>query len=56
MPSLLSADGNIVGVRGMPERDIEFLGVMGWGLEAGRKFCRRRRRRRRRPPQKSRVC
>ena len=34
----------------MPERDIESLGVMGWGLEAARKFFRRRRRRRRRPP------
>ena len=39
-----------VGVRGMPERDIESLGVMGWGLEAARKFFRRRRRRRRPPP------
>ena len=41
-----------IGVRGMPERDIESLGVMGWGLEAARKFFRRRRRRRhrRRPP------
>ncbi len=35
----------------MPERDIESLGVMGWGLDAARKFFRhRRRRRRRRPP------
>ncbi len=35
----------------MPERDIESLGVMGWGLDAVRKFFRRRRRRcRRRPP------
>ena len=36
----------------MPERDIESLGVMGWGLEAARRFFRRRRRRRRRrrPP------
>ena len=33
----------------MPERDIESLGVMGWGLDAARKFFRRRRRRRRRP-------
>ena len=33
----------------MPERDIESLGVMGWGLEAARRFFRRRRRRRRRP-------
>ena len=34
----------------MPERDIESL-VMGWGLEAARRFFRgRRRRRRRRPP------
>ena len=32
----------------MPERDIEYLGVMGRGLEAARKFFRRRRRRR--PP------
>ncbi len=42
---------NIVGVRGMPERDIESLGLMGWGLEAARKFFRRHRRcrRRRRP-------
>ena len=39
-----------IGVRGMPERDIESLGVMGWGLDAARKFFRRRRRRRRRPP------
>ncbi len=29
----------------MPERDIESLVVMGWGLEAARKFFRRRRRR-----------
>ena len=34
----------------MPERDIESLGVMGWGLDAARRFFRRRRRRRRRPP------
>ncbi len=34
----------------MPERDIESLGAMGWGLEAARKFFHRRRRRRRRPP------
>ena len=40
----------MVGVRGMPERDIESLGVMGLGLEAAGKFFRRRRRRRRRPP------
>ena len=42
----------MVGVRGMPERDIESLGVMGWGLDAARRFFRRRRRRRRRrrPP------
>ena len=33
----------------MPERDIESLGVMGWGLEAARRFFRRRRRRRRPP-------
>ena len=41
-----------IGVRGMPERDIESLGVMGRGLEAARRFFRRRRRhrRRRRPP------
>ena len=32
----------------MPERDIESLGVMGWELDAARKFFRRRRRRRRR--------
>ena len=31
----------------MPEQDIESLRVMGWGLEAARKFFRRRRRRRR---------
>ena len=37
----------LVGVRGMPERDIESLGVMGWGLDAARRFFRRRRRRRR---------
>ena len=30
----------------MPERDIESLGVMGWGLDAARRFFRRRRRRR----------
>ncbi len=30
----------------MPERDIESLGVMGWGLEAATKFFHRRRRRR----------
>ncbi len=35
---------HIIGVRGMPKRDIEFLGVMGWGLEAAGKFFRRRRR------------
>ena len=37
----------------MPERDIESLGVMGWGPDAARRFFRRRRRRcrrRRRPP------
>ncbi len=34
---------DFIGVRGMPERDIEFLGVMGWGLEAARRFFRRRR-------------
>ncbi len=28
----------------MSERDIESLGVMGWGLEAARKFFSRRRR------------
>ena len=33
----------------MPQRDIESLGVMGWGLDAARRFFRRRRRRRRRP-------
>ena len=33
----------------MPERDIESLGVMGWGLEAAKKFFRRHRRRRRPP-------
>ncbi len=38
----------LIGVRDMPERDIESLGAMGWGLEAARKFFRRRRRRRRR--------
>ncbi len=39
-------------MRGMPERDIESLDMMGWGLKAARKFFlrRRRRRRRRRPP------
>ncbi len=30
----------------MPKQDIESLGVMGWGLDAARKFFRRRRRRR----------
>ena len=35
----------LVGVRGMPERDIESLGVMGGLEEAARKFFRRRRRR-----------
>ena len=34
----------------MPERDIESLGVMGWGLDAAGRFFRRRHRRRRRPP------
>ena len=29
----------------MPERDIESLGVMGWGLDAARRFFGRRRRR-----------
>ena len=33
----------------MTERDIGSLGVMGWGLDAARRFFRRRRRRRRRP-------
>ncbi len=33
----------------MPERDIESLGVMGWGLDTARKFFRRRHRRRRPP-------
>ncbi len=32
----------------MPERDIESLGVLGWGLDAVRKFFRRRHRHR--PP------
>ncbi len=42
-------DGNgLIGVRGMPEWDIESLGVMGWGLDAARKLFRRRRRHR--PP------
>ncbi len=47
---------HFVGVRGtsMPERDVESLGVMGWGLEVARKSFRRRhhrrRRRRHRPP------
>ena len=31
-----------VGVRGLPERDISSLGVMGWGAGGGRKFFRRR--------------
>ena len=35
-------------MRGLRERDIGSLGVMGWGLEAAKKFFRRRRRRRRR--------
>ncbi len=41
----------------MPERDIESLGVIGWGLDTARKFFRhrRRRRRRRRPPNLVRV-
>ena len=34
----------------MPERDIESLGVMGWGWGGVGKFFRRRRRRRRRRP------
>ncbi len=34
----------------MPERDIESLGVMAWGLEAAKKLFRRRRRRRCRRP------
>ena len=34
----------------MPERDIESLGAMGWGLDVARKFFSRRRRRRRRRP------
>ncbi len=34
----------------MSERDIESLGVMGWGVEAAKKFFHRRRRCRRRPP------
>ena len=51
-----SSSGEIViGVRGMPERDIESLGVMGWGLDAARKFFHRRRRRRRRRPPKGGV-
>ena len=28
----------------MPERDIASLGVMGWGVDAARRFFRRRRR------------
>ena len=40
----------MIGVRGMPERDIGSLGMMGWGLDAARRFFRRRRRRRRRRP------
>ncbi len=41
----------------MPERDIQSLGVMGWGLEAARKLFHRRcrRRRRRRPPSFARL-
>ncbi len=39
----------MVGVKRAPERDIESLGVMGWGLDAARKFFRRRRRRRHLP-------
>ncbi len=31
----------------MPERDIESLGVMGWVLDAARRFFRRRHHRRR---------
>ena len=51
-PNRDAACGDMVGVRGMPERDVESLGVMGWGLEAARKFFRRRRCRRSRfrPP------
>ena len=29
----------MVGVRGMPERDIGSLGVMGWGPGPVQKFC-----------------
>ncbi len=39
-----------IGVRGMSERDIESLGMMGRGLDAVRKFYRRRRTHRRAPP------
>ena len=40
-----------IGVRGLPERDISSLGVMGWGAGGVRKFFRHRRHRRP-PPQK----
>ena len=39
--------------KGLPERDMESLGVMGWEAGGGGKFFRRRRCRRHRPPQKS---
>ena len=39
-----------IGVRGLPERDMLSLCVMGRGAGGGRKFFRRRRRRRRRRP------
>ncbi len=27
------------GVRVVPKRDVKSLSVVGWGLEAGKKFC-----------------
>ena len=41
---------SLVGVRGLPERDISSLGVIGWEVGPGWKFFRCRRRRRRRRP------
>ena len=39
----------LIGVRGLPKRDISSLGAMGRGAGGVWKFFRRRRRRRRRP-------
>ena len=45
----MSMSRYMIGVRRMPERDVESLGVIGWALDAARRFFRRRRRRRRPP-------